>query len=67
MVVGESRCAYHTWWLLEHPPEMVFINSAHIYLVKASHMITPKLNKVGIFNPTRRGTTGKETGLFDDK
>ena len=52
VVVGESRCAYHTWW--HHTwMEMVSINSAHIYLVKASHMITPKLNKVGIFNPAR--------------
>lgn len=54
-------------WLLEYPLDMISINSAHMYWVKASHMATPKLNKKGIFNPSRRGTTGKETGLLDEK
>lgn len=40
-IIYDMSYVYHICWLLEHPLEMMPINSAHIYLVKTSHMASP--------------------------
>lgn len=47
---------------------MISINSVHIYLIKASQIVTPKLNKIGIFNPAKgEGVADIEAKLLSEK